>query len=282
MEFAMDKVVDAVGGGDDEGDALDAGDVVALEDGEALADGVKDLEDGNLHAVIGGGDLLGEGLGAVFAEDAFGEHSTDVGADFVDLGVALPAQAAFEDANELEGDKDEEGGEAGDEIKACSTGDADGGDNPDGGGTGEAEDSVLGVEDEAGAEEADALDDVGGDLAAAGRGFAGDGYAHDGEERGAHADEDVGAEAGVFVPPFALEADGSAHGAGHEKTLDGGSGEDPLLEDGEVDAAGVGHLVRILLGWGWRDGGCRGWVGCEYEIASLLNKTARVTRHAGS
>jgi len=123
---------------------------------------------------------------------------------------------AFQDADDLESDEDEKRSECGDDVEAGSAGHADGRDHEDGGGAGETEHAVLGVEDEASAEEADALHDVCGDLAAVVWVIAGDDDAHDGEECRAHADEDVGAKAGVLVAPLALKADDSAHAAGHE------------------------------------------------------------------
>ena len=73
------------------------------------------------------------------------------------------------------------------------------------------------MEDESGAEEADALDDVGGDLALVGAGIAGDDWGEDGEERCAQADEKVGANACRFFGELALKADEATQKAGEKE-----------------------------------------------------------------
>ena len=176
------------------------------------------------------------------------KHGADVGADFVDLGIALPAEAAFEHADELQRDEDEDGGESGDEVEAGAAGHADGGDDPDGGRAGEAEDAVLGVEDEAGAEEANALHDVGGDLAA----LFGLSPAMTTLMMVKSA-EPMQMRMLVRRPESLWRHSRSRpttppRSAGHEQTLDGGAGEHELLERGEMYVAGIHHRVRILLG----------------------------------
>jgi hypothetical protein len=259
-ELGEQLLVHGSGGDDGEGDALKASDVVAFEDGEALAGLIEDVKDGFLHTHEGGGAVLGEGLGSCCADEVSGGCGAGVGADLVDEGVALPAEPTLEGSDDLEGEQDERGGDGGFDVEACAAGHADGGYDEDGGGAGEADGLAFGVEDEAGAEEADALDDIGGDLAAVGGLVAGDDDAHDGEQRGTHGDEQVGAEAGVLVTPLALHTDETAHGAGHDEARGGTLREEHLLEGGEVEMGGVDHGLSLLLtgvcGRRVRLGGC--------------------------
>lgn len=220
--------------GDGEGDALQASDVVAVEDGEALADVVERGEDGSLHAQE---RCVGVRIGIV-----------KLGADLVDHGVALPAEFGLKRTNELERDEHEDGGDQGFEVETGTAGHADGSHDEDGGCAGEAEDLAAGVEDEARAEEANALHDVGGDLTVVGVGIARQNDAHDGEQRCSHADEHVGAKAGVLVAPLALEADCATKRAGHHHAGGCGLGESGGFSAELGEGVGLDHSVRIL----WR------------------------------
>ena len=101
-----------------------------------------------------------------------------------------------------------------------AAGHADGGDEPDGGGGGEAVDFFVVDEDQAGADEADAGDYLGGDAG----GVEDDAVVDEDvveavlrdeqEESGCGAYDGIGAEAGALVADFALEADGGAEEKG--------------------------------------------------------------------
>ncbi len=108
------------------------------------------------------GLIIGEALaGLVHRIEHGAQHGGLVGAaGLVDERVDLDAGAALEEADDLERDDDDDGGNGGGGQQACATGHADGGDDEDAGGAGESADAVAIVNDEARAEEADALDDV--------------------------------------------------------------------------------------------------------------------------
>jgi hypothetical protein len=186
FEFSEKMLMNLASCADSEDDTFERGDAVALHDAEAESGSVEDAEDGDVHLV-----LLGT-------------------ADFVDERVGLPVEMALNESDEVKGDEDDEGGEDGWEIETGTAGHSNGGDDPDGGCAGESDDAIAAVEDEAGAEEADSLDDVGGDLAFIGACFPGDDDGEHGEEGGTEADEHVGAEAGGFAAGGAFEADDAA------------------------------------------------------------------------
>ena len=94
------------------------------------------------------------------------------------------------------------------------------------------------MEDEAGAEEADALDDVGGDAALVGVAVTGEDAGEDGEEGAAEAKEHVDAEAGGLMAPLPLETDEAAEEAGHEEALDRAGREVP---SGRAGRSGSGR-----------------------------------------
>ena len=99
------------------------------------------------------------------------------------------------------------------EEKTCSTCHAYSGDEPDGGGGGEAVDSILSDEDQPCPDEADACNDLGGDTRGVEHDQAGSQYVCEAilgdeqEESGGGADDGVGAESGALMPNLPLEPD---------------------------------------------------------------------------
>ncbi len=112
---------------------------------------------------------------------------------------------------------------------------ADGGDHPDAGRAGEPADAAAVVQNESGAEEADALNDIRGHLALVRTAVAGEHGRKQCEKRGAHADEQVGAHAGRAALDFALKADEAAQQAGQQQPTDGAIDDDHLLQPVEVE-----------------------------------------------
>ena len=82
-----------------------------------------------------------------------------------------------------------------------AAGHADRGNDEDAGRAGHAADAVAVMQNETGAEKADALDDIGRDLALVGCRLAGQHGGQEGKEGAAHADEQVGAHAGSTALP---------------------------------------------------------------------------------
>ena len=141
------------------------------------------------------------------------------------------ADAAVDEAEDLEARERERGGRAGDRVEPAADGDADRGRGPDARRGGEPHDEALLQDDHAGADEADAGDDL--------RGDAGDVDAHgavrarrqrgeDGpevepvlrdehEEARAERDEEVRAQAGLLGAIFALESDEPAEQGGERE-----------------------------------------------------------------
>ncbi len=205
-------VVLAAGGIERKDNALDITDDRGVEVGEA-----------EILFVEGGKDAL--------------EHEQLISAtDFVGDGVGLEVDAFFEEADEHHGGDDDECSDDGGRIKSGTASHSDGGDDPDAGGAGKTTESVAVVEDEAGAQEADALHDVGGDLAFVACVASYDG-GEDSEEGCAEADEEVGAYACGFAGEFPLEANEATEYAGKEKPA--------------YSAVYEAHLIEpIEAGWG--------------------------------
>jgi len=204
------------------GDALRIADGVGFNIGEAHVGFVHHSEDGLEHLVL------------IFATRLISD------------AIRAEAGAAFKEADDFHGNDDDEGGDSGCEVEPGTTGHADGGDGPDAGGAGETADAGAIAKDEACAEEADALNDVGGDLAFVGAVFAGEYGGEKGEEGRAHGDEEVGADTGGPAVEFALEADRGAEGAGEEETADGAVQHVNLLQVAEAEGErevgkGEGH-----------------------------------------
>ncbi len=91
------------------------------------------------------------------------------------------------------------------------------------------------MQNQPGAEKSDALDDVRGYLSSVRAVCPGQESGEHGEKRRAHADHHVGAQAGGLVAPLALEADDSAHAAGHQQACDRALGDEHLVKRAEVD-----------------------------------------------
>ena len=221
------------------GDALGVADGVGFNVGEAHVGLVHDFEDGLKHLVL------------VFA------------ACLVGNAVGAKAGAALKEADHFHGNDDDEGGDGGCEVEPGSASHADGGDGPYAGGAGETADAGAIAKDEARAEEADALNDIGGDLAFVGTVFAGEDCGEKREEGRSHGDEEVGADAGGAAMEFALEADRGAEGTGEEQAADGAVEHVDLLQIAEAEGErelcdGEGHWgLERCYHWGW--GRLQGW-----------------------
>ena len=108
------------------------------------------------------------------------------------------------------------------------------------------------MEDEAGAQEADALDDVGGHAALVRVGVAGQHRRQERKKCAAHADEQVGAHARGLAVDLALQADKSAQQTGHEQAADGVVDHHDLLQP--VENEGLGELCQGRThGISWSD-----------------------------
>jgi hypothetical protein len=99
------------------------------------------------------------------------------------------------------------------EEKTCATCHAYSRDEPDGGGGGEAVDSILSDEDQSSSDEADACHDLGGDTRGVEHDQSGSQYVCEAilgdeeEESCGGADDGVGAKSGALVPNLPLEPD---------------------------------------------------------------------------
>lgn len=142
--------------------------------------------------------------------------------------MAVAVDGAFDGAEAEESEEAEESGGPCGGVHAGAGGDAEGGDEPDGGGGGEALDAVAVAHDGACAEEADTGDDVGADAAGVvsehGEVGGSEGLVgvvvdrDDHEEGGGERDDDVRAQAGGSFALLAFDADECAEEDGAEES----------------------------------------------------------------
>ncbi len=158
-----------------------------------------------------------------------------VSARLVHERIDLQIGAALEKADEFKRQNDDDGGNGCSSIKAGAARHADGGDDPDAGGAGEPADAAAVVNDQSGAEKADALHDVRSDLALVRTALAGEHGREQGEEGCTHADEEVGPHSGGRAFGLALKADEAAEEAGQKQTADGAVDDADLLKPTEVE-----------------------------------------------
>lgn len=199
-----------------------------------LAVGGIERKDDALEISDGGGFNVGERqvLYVEGSQNAL-EHKQLIGATcFVGDTVRLQVDAPLKKADQNHGDNDDQGSDGCGSVEFRTAGHSDGGDDPDAGSAGESAETAAVVEDEPRTEEADALNDVRGDLALVSA-VAGDDPGEDGEEGCAKADEEVGADARGLFGEFALESYEGAKDACQDEAADGAVDEAHLVEPAE-------------------------------------------------
>lgn len=199
-----------------------------------LAVGGIERKDDALEISDGGGFNVGERqvLYVEGSQNALEHKQLISAAGFVGDVVGLEVDALLEEADQKHGDNDDEGGDGCWSVEARTAGHTDGGNDPDAGGAGQSAETAAVVEDEPRTEEADALNDVRGDLALVAA-VAGDDPGEDGEEGCAKADEEVCADASGLFGELALESYEGAKDACQDEAADGAVDEAHLVEPAE-------------------------------------------------
>src|ERR1035438_5949047 len=191
--------------------ALDFTDAVAVGRGKAFARLVHGVENGLEHGVL------------------------VVSAGFVHERVDLQIGAALEKADEFKRQNDGDGGNSCSSIKAGAARHADGGNDPDACRAREATDAAAIVNDESGAEKADALHDIGSDLTLVWTVVASQHGREKSEKGRAHADEEVGANSGGCAFCLSLQAHEAAEETRQKQASHGAVDDADLLNPGEVE-----------------------------------------------
>ena len=138
------------------------------------------------------------------------KHGRLIGsARFIDERIDLDAGAPFKKADQFERDDHDDCGHCSGRKQSRAACHADGGDYPDAGSTGQSADAAAVVNDQSGAEEANALHDIRRHLALIRAAVSGQHSREQREKRRAQTDEQVSAYAGRSALVLSLQADDS-------------------------------------------------------------------------
>src|SRR5215472_16466651 len=141
-------------------DALPPGDVIALENTQALSGRVEHLQDRGHHAEACGIDGLRELVGALHTDYILADNGADLGAHLIEHREALPSKAAFHRADKLQCDQQKNGREQSIHIHAGAARHADRGHDEHSRRARKPEHAALRMQDQSCAKEAYALHNV--------------------------------------------------------------------------------------------------------------------------